>query len=187
MSKRICWKKGMRLTDEVLRASDDATAEAIGKALTLAAAGRFGLLPCSRPFQIALNITKESVNVESLSCFAVTKGGHLIDVHYDTRYTRFFETAVRLPNHPGTGDLFLVLNVHPDQWEETIEGFEEHPYDFSLITSDSPVAEDALPVARPHEIGAANVVHIVQSHLVVKLLSQQCRVLLHKVDVIVNN
>ena len=137
----------MRLTDEILKASDDATAEAIRKALTLAAAGRFGLFPCSRPFQISLNITKESINVESLSCLAVTKGGHLIDVQYDTRYTSFFETQVRIPSYSEDDDLFLVLNVHPDQWEETIEGFEEHTYDFSLVSTNSPIADNALPIA----------------------------------------
>ena len=44
MPKRICWKKGMRLTDEVLRASDNCTAEFISQTLSLAACGRFGLI-----------------------------------------------------------------------------------------------------------------------------------------------
>jgi hypothetical protein len=137
----------MRLTDEILKASDDATAETIGKALMLATAGRFGLFPCSRPFEISLNITKESIHVESLNCLAVTKGGHLIDVVYDTRYSNFFETQVRIPDNLGEDELFLVLNIHPDQWEETHEGFEEHTYDFSLVTANSPIADNALPLA----------------------------------------
>lgn len=96
MTKRICWKKGMRLTDEVLKASDDSSAQFVGHALALAAAGRFGLLPSSRPFGISLNITKGFVDVESLDCLAITRGGDLIDIQYDTLYTGAFDSRVQI-------------------------------------------------------------------------------------------
>lgn len=137
----------MRLTDDVLKASDDATAEAIGKAMTLAAAGRFGLFPCSRPFQISLNIAKAFVNVESLCCLAVTKGGHLIDVQYDTKYSNAFDTQVPIPNLSGVDELFLTISVHSGQWKETADGYEEPEYSFALITANSPIGDNALPIA----------------------------------------
>ena len=58
MTKRICWKKGMRLTDEILRASDNSTMELVSNALALAAAGRFGLFPSAIPFELSLSINK---------------------------------------------------------------------------------------------------------------------------------
>ena len=67
MPKRINWKKGMRLTDEVLQASDQCTDESIAQAVLLAAGGRFGLFPAVRPFRLSLSITKGVVNVEALS------------------------------------------------------------------------------------------------------------------------
>ena len=50
MTKRICWKKGMRLTDEILRASDNSTMELVRNGVALAAAGRFGLCPSVTPY-----------------------------------------------------------------------------------------------------------------------------------------
>ena len=45
----------------------------------------------------------------------------------------------------------------------------------------------ALAISCPHEISTANVSHVVKPHLVVKFISQQCRVLLHKVNIVINN
>ena len=137
----------MRLTDEILKASDDATAETIRKAITLAAAGRFGLFPSPCPFQVSLNIAKDSINVESLCCLAVTKGGYLIDVKYDTKYSNSFETQVPIPNLSGIGELFLTISVHSAQWKETSDGYEEPEYSFALITANSPIGDNALPIA----------------------------------------
>lgn len=137
----------MRLTDEILKASDDAFTETIRKAITLAAAGRFGLFPAPCPFQVSLNIAKDFVNVESLCCLAVTKGGHLIDVQYDTKYSNAFETHVPTPNLSGVDELFLTINVHSGQWKETTDGYEEPEYGFALITANSPIGDNALPIA----------------------------------------
>ena len=54
----------MRLTDEVLIQADRCTSESFAQAYTLAAEGRFGLFPAVRPFQLALNVEQNSVNVE---------------------------------------------------------------------------------------------------------------------------
>ena len=142
----------MRLTDEILKASDNATAETIGKALILSAAGRFGLFPSPCPFQVSLNIAKDFVSVESLCCLAVTKGGHLIDVKYDTRYSNSFETHIPIPNDSETSDWFLTINIHPDQWKETAANYEEPEYSFNLITANSPIPDNALPIA--HIVGS---------------------------------
>lgn len=138
----------MRLTDKILRDSDSITAEFIGEAMMLAAAGRFGLLPCARPFQIALNLTKEFVDVESMSCLAVTKGGHLIDVDYDTKYSNSIKTKVALPDNSTASELFLIVNVDIEHWYETTEGYEEPEYSFSFISANSSLADNAFPVAR---------------------------------------
>ena len=53
MAKRILWKKGMRLTDEVLTLSDKCTEEMVSNALALGACGRMGLMPSSRKFDVA--------------------------------------------------------------------------------------------------------------------------------------
>jgi len=85
MAKRVSWKKGMRLTEELLRASDSCHYEWLTSTMALASAGRFGLFSQLRQFEVSLNVTNGIVDVEALNCLALTKGGHLIDIHYDTR------------------------------------------------------------------------------------------------------
>lgn len=148
MTKRICWKKGMRLTDDILRASDNSTMELIGNALALAAAGRFGLIPSTSPFELSLNINKGLVDVEQLSCLAVTKGGFLIDAHYDTRFTNTFDTRVQIPEVNGEKELILTINAYTDKWKDSNDGYEEPEYSFSLIVPNSPLPANSLPIAR---------------------------------------
>jgi len=148
MTKRICWKKGMRLTDEILRASDSCTAEYVGNALVLAAAGRFGLLPSSTPFSLSVDISQGVVTVESLTCLAVTRGGHLIDVHYDTKYTNTFDTRVRIPENSNVQEYILAINASEGEWNDTNDGFEEPVHSFSLFPANSPVPTQSMPVAR---------------------------------------
>ena len=147
MEKRICWKKGMRLTDDIMRASEEATAARIGNALTLASAGRFGLLPSPRQFQLSLNLNADFVEVQSLDCVAVTRGGYLIDVQFDTKYTNHLEKRVNLPDEAGTSELFLTISVDPKQWKETLNGFEEPVYTFAVVGVNSPIPNNALPIA----------------------------------------
>ena len=64
MPKRISWKKGMRLTDEVLLAADNCTAEALSQAFMLGCGGRFGLFPSAiRPFEMSLSINNGYVDL----------------------------------------------------------------------------------------------------------------------------
>ena len=148
MEKRICWKKGMRLTDDIMRASEEATTARIGNALNLASAGRFGLLPSHRQFQLSLNINADLVEVQSLDCVAVTRDNFLIDVQFDTRNSNYIEQRVPLPNESGTNELFLTVSVDPKQWKETLNGFEEPVYTFQVVGTNSPIPKNALPIAR---------------------------------------
>ena len=147
MEKRICWKKGMRLTDEIMRASEDATAARIGNALILASAGRFGLLPSTRQFQLSVNLNTDSVEVQTLDCLAVTRGGSLIDVQIDTRYTNYLEKRIAIPDEIGKGELLLTISVDHGHWKETLGGYEEPDYSFGLVGVNSPIPDNALPIA----------------------------------------
>lgn len=142
----------MRLTDEILRASDECTSEFVGRALLLASGGRFGLLPASRPFDISLNIGGNALDVESLSCLAVTKNGTLIDVKYDTRYTNHIDNHVEIPEGLNSQEFILTVNVE-EQWYETIDGYEEPVYTFSLLVPDTPLPDNSFPIG-----------HIVEDH-----------------------
>lgn len=142
----------MRLTDEILRASDECTSEFVGRALFLASGGRFGLLPASRPFDIFLNIGGNALDVESLSCLAVTKNGTLIDVKYDTRYTNHIDNHVEIPEGLNSQEFILTVNVE-EQWFETIDGYEEPVYTFSLLVPDTPLPDNSFPIG-----------HIVEDH-----------------------
>ena len=146
MTRRICWKKGMRLTDEVLRSSDDSTIELVSNSLALAAAGRFGLLP-SMPFDLSVNISKGLVDVESLNCTAVTKSGNIIDAHYDTKFTNSFDTRIQIPEGNGEKEYILTID-YTGQWKDSNDGYEEPVYTFSLIVPNSPIPSSSLPIAR---------------------------------------
>lgn len=137
----------MRLTDGIMRAAEDATTSRIGNALILSSAGRFGLFPNTRPFQLSLNINPEYIEVQALNCLAVTKGGHLIDVQYDTRFSNHLEKRVQMPVIQNDKELYLTINAYPEQWEETNNGYEEPVYTFSLVGVNSPIADNALPIA----------------------------------------
>lgn len=137
----------MRLTEQILRASDDAELELIGKALALGSAGRFGLFTSHRPFKIILNIGRETVDIESLNCLAITKEGQLIDVNYQAKFDKAFETKVALPYHLNSDELFLTISPLENQWKEIPGGYEEPIYQFRLLTANSPIPDDALPIA----------------------------------------
>lgn len=147
MAKRIFWKKGMRLTDEVLTLSDNCTAELIGKALALNAGGNFGLFPGGHPFGVELEINKNIVEVVKLDCLGITRDGTLIDVHYDTAYTNSFVTRASIP--AASEDTTYLLCVSPTgELHDTNDGMCEPAYSFAVIEENSPVPANALLVAR---------------------------------------
>lgn len=148
MAKRICWKKGMRLSDAIMKTSDDKHAELVGNAFMLATAGRFGLFPASRPFELSINITGSGLDVEALRCLAITKGGQLIDIDFDTKYTCPFDSYIAIPAEADEKELFLTVSVLQDQWKETSEGYEEPVCAFSLISPHTPIPSNAMPIGR---------------------------------------
>lgn len=137
----------MRLTDDIMRASEEATADRIGAALALASTGRFGLIPSSRQFQVSLNLKPDSVEVQALDCLAVTRSGYLIDAQFDTRNNSHLENNITIPVDSGASELLLTIGVDPKRWKETINGYEEPEYLFSLVGVNSPIPDDALPIA----------------------------------------
>ena len=148
MPKRISWKKGMRLTDEVLTTSDDCTAEYISQAMMLAANGRFGLIPTIKPFELQLSITKGFVDVEALSCTGITRAGLLIDVHFDTKFTNTFDGRVQIPRDAEDPELLLCINVDPDEWSDNNEGYKEPVYSFSLVNPKKGLPGYGIPIGR---------------------------------------
>lgn len=147
MSKRIFWKKGMRLTDEVLSMSDNCTSELIGKALVLSAGGNFGLFPNSRPFSLSLDINKNVIDVVSMSCLGITRDGTLIDVNYDTNYTNSFDTRTIIPSSNEDG-VFILCISSTGEWRDTNDRFCEPAYSFNVIDEHTSVPANSLPIAR---------------------------------------
>lgn len=147
MSKRISWKKGMRLTDEVLSMSDNCTSELIGKALVLSAGGNFGLFPNSRPFSLSLDINNNVIDVVSMNCLGITRDGTLIDVNYDTNYTNSFDTRTIVPNS-NENAVFILCISSTGEWRDTNDGLCEPAYSFIIIDENTSVPAKSLPIAR---------------------------------------
>lgn len=137
----------MRLTDDIMRASDETTAARINNVMALASTGRFGLIPSRRQFQLSLKFNADSVEVQTLDCLAVTRGGFLIDAQIDTKFTDSLEKSIALPDETGTNELYLTIGIDPKQWKETLNGYEEPVYYFDLIGVNSPISDYALPIA----------------------------------------
>lgn len=147
MPKRVCWKKGMRLTDEILTLSDKCDEELVRNAFALSANGHFGLFPNSRPFRLSLEISKETIEAVMVDCLGLTKDGTLIDVCYDTCYSGSFDTRVMI-SALNMENTYLLCIYSRNVWKDTNDGLCEPEYAFSLIEENSPVPQNALPVAR---------------------------------------
>jgi len=137
----------MRLTDEVLKRSADCTAEQIGTALMLSASGRFGLMPCTRDFDLQVDINNGYIEVAALDCLGLTKAGDVIDIHCDTQFSNSYETRVQLPLSPEKV-LFLTVEAHPQQWHDAADGYELPAYSFALVPDSTPISEHSLPIGR---------------------------------------
>lgn len=147
MPKRIRWTKGMRLTDDVMRASDQCFIDLAKNAFILASSGHFGLLPSLKPFELSLDIANGMVDVVSLNCTAITSGGDLIEAHYDTKYNNSFDTRIQIPAENDVKEYMLTINVDCDKWSDTNNGYEEQAYSFKLIPVNSPIGNNAMPIA----------------------------------------
>ncbi len=146
--KRISWKRGMRLTDDLLRASDDCTFEIFRKLGLISSSGLFGLIQSELPFEISLNFGKGYLEIDSLCCRALTRNGTLIDVCFDTRYNANYPTRVMIPDLPGVEEYLLVIEESRNQWKPVQGDLEEPVYIFSLISTDTIMPEGGIPIAR---------------------------------------
>lgn len=147
MSKRISWKRGMRLTDEILSMSDNCTSELIGKALVLSAGGNFGLFPNSHPFSLSLDINKNVIDVVSMNCLGITRDGTLIDVNFDTNYTNSFDTRTVISGS-NEDAVFILCVSSTGEWRDTNDGLCEPAYSFNIIDENTSVPANSLPIAR---------------------------------------
>lgn len=147
MPKRILWKKGMRLTDEILILSDKCTEEFVSKGLVLSACGRMGLMPSIRKFNISIDINNDVIDIVSIDCIGLTKNGSLIDVQYDTSYTNSFDTRVIIPSQTTNMRFFLCISALDDV-RDTNDGMCEKQYSFILVEENSPIPDCSLPIAR---------------------------------------
>ena len=148
MQRRISWKKGMRLSDTIMKASDDATAEWVNHAVVLASAGRFGLFPGPHPFHVSVDIGNGSANIVALDCLAVTKSGYVIDIRFDSKYTNPTDCRVQIPDAESAQELLLTVGIQPGQWKESIGDYEEPIYEFQIVKPNNPISDNALPIAR---------------------------------------
>ena len=147
MIKRISWKKGMRLTDDLLKMSDEFHSELVHRAFVLAASGRFGLLPSSKPFHISLNFDKESLEIEELTCSVLTKDGSMIEMDFDTRYSCAYDNKVVLPASDGS-TMLLIAYPSKKGWMDSDEDLIECEYAFSLIPETAVLPDNAFPLSR---------------------------------------
>ena len=147
MTKRVFWKKGMRLTEEVLMLSDKCTEELVSNAFALGACGRMGLMPSCRKFSISLDINNDVIDVVSVDCIGLSRNGNLIDVHYDTNYANTFDTRVVIPTQDTSKKYYLCISVF-DGTIDTNDGMCENQYGFIVVEENSAIPENSLPVAR---------------------------------------
>ena len=136
----------MRLTADIMRDADNKVEEFVSKSFMLGAAGRFGLLPSTRPFKLALDFTQDCIKVTALSCLGLTRGGNLIDVNFDTDFTRNFDNRVSYPEDPET--YLLIIRTEPNKRMEISEGIEETLYSFKLTPQRTRVEDNELPIGR---------------------------------------
>lgn len=102
----------MRLSAELFTAADGAMLDVIRQAVLVSASGRYGLYKTAAPFELALNITSNMVEVISLTCNAVTKNGTLIDINFDSSYTNTFDSRVAIPANATDEAYLLVIRMH---------------------------------------------------------------------------
>lgn len=147
MTRTITWKKGMRLSAEPFTAADGAMLDVIRQAVLVSASGRYGLYKTVAPFELALNITSNMVEVVSLTCNAVTKNGTLIDINFDSSYTNTFDSRVAIPANATDEAYLLVVRTHPGEWRDVNETYSEAKYTFELVGENSPIDDNCLPIA----------------------------------------
>lgn len=125
---------------------DRAAEESLRMAALLGSAGRYGLFPSPKPFELSVNINGNALEVVSLSCHGITKSGCIIDIDYDSNFANTFDTRIAIPSVSDVEAYYLVLKVHEDQWREINETYSEMRYSFELVAENSPLADNCMPI-----------------------------------------
>lgn len=135
----------MKLDKDLFRRSDEATMEMIGKACAMAAAGRMGLMPYGKTFEAIVSFGRNYVEVEAITCLAITRDGHVIDVDFATDFTNTIGKTVEMPDN---GDeCLLAICANNGEWHETTNDYEVPDYGFMVLKSNIPLPDDAFPIA----------------------------------------
>lgn len=137
----------MRLTDSILTSSDDCVDERLSTALFLGASGRFGLIPNAKSFSMSVDITGDVLEVVSLNCVGLTRGGNLIDITFDSNYTRLFDSSINITDER-KDVAYLLCAVACDELVDTNDGFCQPKIGLELIEEHSLLPENMLPIGR---------------------------------------
>lgn len=146
MSKKVTWKKGMMLTAETFVAADNANEESLSLASLIASAGRFGLFTTSEEFELSLNINGNALEITSLSCHGITRSGKIIDIKFDSRYSRTCDTRITIPMTDDIDSYLLVIKMHDKKWRVVDNMYSEAEYSFELMGINSKIDDDSLPI-----------------------------------------
>ena len=146
MPLKVTWKKGMRLSTDVFNSLDSTIDENIRLTTLVGTAGRYGLFPTIRPFELSVNINNNILEVVSLSCHGVTKSGKLVDIEFDSNYTVTFDTRVPIPAVNGDSAFILVVKMKDKEWREVTETHSEPFYTFELVGENNIIDNDSLPI-----------------------------------------
>jgi len=147
MQKRILWSKGMRLTDDTLRTSDDFHDNITHSILPLISDGSFGLIPSPAPFLISARFIQNEMVISRLRCRGITRNGYIADIDFcDSENPRICPRIPLPENHEN--DFFLLVDVIPDKWDKTDESVCEQSFKYTLIPSNDNIPDTAIPVAR---------------------------------------
>lgn len=138
----------MRLSTDVFDAMDAYTNEGLCLSNIIATGGRQGLVAASTPFELSLNIGNNIVEILSLSCRGVTRGGSIIDIEFDSNFNHTWDTRLVFEADNPEQALLLVVKMHPGKWREVNEMLSEACYTFSLVAENSPLDANSLPIGR---------------------------------------
>ena len=104
---RIHWKRGLEITPEIFVASDEYHI-AERELISLLLSSRFyGVLPESK-FFIEKEIIGNSLVVNNLNCFAMTREGTVISIPKETRFNKELSLSEAMGN-----ECYVVLSVNP--------------------------------------------------------------------------
>ncbi|MCH5224521.1 MAG: hypothetical protein J1D77_00930 [Muribaculaceae bacterium] len=146
MSKRVIWRRGMRLSSETFELMERLHATGVNAAAKLGAGARMGLYCGEKPFELGVNVQGNFLEVTTLRCDAITRGGVLVNIEFDSRFTNNKDTRVEIPSGAESKALYLVLEIDPEGWMETGVETVEQEFLFKLRTDESALGDNELPL-----------------------------------------